>query len=162
MDQYDQRSRPVESQYQRSSIFFSTVSDPRDFILGRPDPSASDLVGWKRGEVLATYKRADDYRLTFEFPAPLYVTKTIPIDRIPARQIDVNPDGYVYIRDLDTEASFASIEDLREWVENKMAQPKGELISFRLSPGQKLRFRALYFFAADVPKCALTIIGPTQ
>lgn len=162
MESYDRRTRPIESQYQRSSIFFSTVSDPRDFIVEKPDPSTSDLVGWKRGEVLATYKRADDYRLTFEFPAPLYVTKTIPIDRIPARQIDVNPDGYVYIRDLDPDASFTSIERLREWVEDHTAQPRGDLISFCLSPGQKLRFRTLYFYAADVPKCALTIIGPSK
>lgn len=143
--------------YTKEDVYFSTAARQSDVILYNDKDSISD---WVSSETIAVYNGADRFRLKFTFDQPLSQTKTIPIDRIPARQIDVNVDNYVSIKDLDTGASYRSIEELRNWVRAPDSPSMGSLVSFRLYPGALVRFRMNTYTISGKDKCALNMLGP--
>lgn len=145
--------------YTKEDVYFSTAAQQSDVILYNEKDSISN---WTSSEIIAVYNGADRFRLKFTFEQPLSQTKTIPIDRIPARQIDVNVDNYVSVKDLDTKASYCYIEELREWVRNPDSSPMGPVVSFRLRPGVLVRFRMNTYTINGKNKCALNMIGPVS
>lgn len=152
---------PVSSKvaciYTKENVYFSTAARQSDVVL---HDERGVVSNWTSSEIVGTYKGADRFRLKFFFDQPLSQVKTIPLDRIPARQIDVNVDDYVSLKDLDTGASYRFIEDLREWVRTPGRPSMGPLVSFRLRPGTLVRFRMNTYVVDGVDKCALNMLGP--
>ncbi|ESU39454.1 Hypothetical protein DHA2_151648 [Giardia duodenalis] len=143
--------------YTKENVYFSTAARQSDVVL---HDEKGVISNWISSEIIGTYRGADRFRLKFSFSQPLSQVKTIPLDRIPARQIDVNVDDYVSVKDLDTGASYCSIEDLREWVRTPGRPSMGLLVSFRLRPGTLVRFRMNTYVVDGVDKCALNMLGP--
>ncbi|EET02604.1 Hypothetical protein GSB_152678 [Giardia duodenalis] len=143
--------------YTKENVYFSTAAQQSDVTLYNEKDAVSN---WVSSEIIAVYKGADRFRLKFSFEQPLFQVKTIPLDRIPAHQIDVNADEYVSVKDLDTGASYRSIEELRDWVRDPDRPSMGPVVSFRLYPGMLVRFRMNTYVVGGVDKCALNLLGP--
>eukprot|EP00768_Dysnectes_brevis_P000394 gnl/Dysnectes_brevis/1087_a1217_3372.p1 GENE.gnl/Dysnectes_brevis/1087_a1217_3372~~gnl/Dysnectes_brevis/1087_a1217_3372.p1 ORF type:complete len:174 (+),score=12.17 gnl/Dysnectes_brevis/1087_a1217_3372:157-678(+) len=138
----------------KGNIFFSLATTFDDLSAVTSQPICAFHVSLR--EVLV--RKVNDRRITLELPPPFASGgyKTIPLNRIPAKQTEFRDDA-LYLQGLDPQASFTSMDGLQEWKQQPLdALSATRLRSLMLMPGTVIEMKFAFFTVDSVQKIALS------